>query len=247
MPVAVLFASLLLGLLSISSCTSPAQPPRVIAAASIARMLAEAGLDRDITVIRGASKTLEMQVLEGLACDVVLLLSPLDPKALLSAKKITPESVREVGTFGLSLASSGTSNVKASLIELRTLPGRIAIANPETAPFGMAAKQALTSLGLWDELASRLVVADDVALAQRLVDHGEVAFAFVPTPSVSNPRTFAVPAGLHQPLRVWGALTPRATKAGVEFWERISTRESGDALSGLGLQSPENRGAWAIR
>jgi molybdate transport system substrate-binding protein len=56
---------------------------------------------------------------------------------------------------------------------------RIAIANPEHAPYGAAAKQALEAAGLWDKVASRIVIADSVQAAMTYAREGSADAAFV--------------------------------------------------------------------
>jgi molybdate transport system substrate-binding protein len=56
---------------------------------------------------------------------------------------------------------------------------RIAIANPDHAPYGRAAKQALDSLGLWDKLQDRLVIGESVQAAMKYAQDKSVDAAFV--------------------------------------------------------------------
>ncbi len=231
----------------LASCGSPAANPRVVAASSIARLMTECGLDRNVTVVRGASKTLEKQLLEGLTCDVVILLSPIEPMGLLAAHKIAPDTLRELGTLRLSLASSPSSPIPTSINDLRILPGRIALANPETAPFGIAAKEALTRAGLWESLHSRIVITDDVGLAEKLVAEGEVAFAVVPFSERGSGRHLPIAAELHQPLRAWGALSTSASPEATAWWQRLTARQPGDALELNGLSQPSPRATWSTR
>jgi molybdate transport system substrate-binding protein len=56
---------------------------------------------------------------------------------------------------------------------------RIAIANPEHAPYGKAAKQALEHAGLWDKLQSRLVLGDNVQATMRYAQTRTVSVAIV--------------------------------------------------------------------
>ena len=55
----------------------------------------------------------------------------------------------------------------------------IAIANPETAPYGMAAKQALERAGLWEALKPKIVPAESVRQALQFVQSGNADVAFV--------------------------------------------------------------------
>ncbi len=65
---------------------------------------------------------------------------------------IKPDSVRPYARGELVLAVNKLSAVKVESLEDLTKPEvhKIAIANPETAPYGMAAKQALERAGLWE-------------------------------------------------------------------------------------------------
>lgn len=57
--------------------------------------------------------------------------------------------------------------------------GRIAIANPKTAPYGLAARQTLTELGLWDTLKPRLVRGESIAQTFQFVATGNATAGFV--------------------------------------------------------------------
>jgi molybdate transport system substrate-binding protein len=56
---------------------------------------------------------------------------------------------------------------------------RIAIANPEHAPYGRAAKQALDKLGLWDQVQDRLILGESVQAAMKYAQDKSVDAAFV--------------------------------------------------------------------
>jgi molybdate transport system substrate-binding protein len=55
----------------------------------------------------------------------------------------------------------------------------LAIANPKLAPYGAAAQQVLSSLGLWDETRSRLVFGENVGQTLQLVVSGSTELGFV--------------------------------------------------------------------
>ncbi|MEX0592003.1 MAG: molybdate ABC transporter substrate-binding protein, partial [Nitriliruptoraceae bacterium] len=55
----------------------------------------------------------------------------------------------------------------------------IAIANPEHAPYGLAAKQALQSAGVWDALEAKLVYGENISDTQRLAATGNADVAIV--------------------------------------------------------------------
>jgi len=78
----------------------------------------------------------------------------------------------------------------------------IAIANPEHAPYGLAAKQALESLGLWEPISSKLVYAENVRQALQFIQSGD-AEAGIISLSVANVPEITwtlIDDSLHKPL-----------------------------------------------
>ena len=56
---------------------------------------------------------------------------------------------------------------------------KIALANPATAPYGLAGKQALERAGLWNDLQDRIVLADSVGQALLYAQKGDAEAALV--------------------------------------------------------------------
>ena len=81
---------------------------------------------------------------------------------------------------GHLVAWTRTGHAPATLAELVDPKWRrIAIANPDHAPYGTAAKQALVKAGIWDMLGSRVVVADSVQAAMTWAREGSAEIALV--------------------------------------------------------------------
>ena len=78
---------------------------------------------------------------------------------------------------------------------------RIVIANPAHAPYGVAARETLELLGVYDEVVSRLILADNVADAVRIVRAGEAQAGLVALPLVIDTSHLVVAQDLHQPIR----------------------------------------------
>lgn len=67
--------------------------------------------------------------------------------------------------------------------------GRLAIGDPNHVPAGIYARQALESLGLWDQVAGKLAQASNVRAALALVDRGEAVAGIVyETDAAISPR-----------------------------------------------------------
>ncbi len=85
--------------------------------------------------------------------------------------------------------------------------GRIAIANPDHAPYGLAARQALETAGVWETVKPRLVLGENVRQALQYAETGNVDVAIVAL-SLSVPaaagdvpgRWTLIPQELHPPI-----------------------------------------------
>lgn len=80
---------------------------------------------------------------------------------------------------------------------------RVAIANPDHAPYGRAAEEALRSAGVHDDLEARLVYGENVSDALRIVRSGNADVGLVALPLVvtDDAAHRVVPVDLHRPLR----------------------------------------------
>jgi len=96
-----------------------------------------------------------------------------------------------------------------SLLRLETISdlarpevSRIAIANPDHAPYGLAARQALESAGIWDRVRPKLVYGDNIRQTLQYAQTGNVEVAIVALSiSIQSPgRWSLIPEELHQPL-----------------------------------------------
>jgi molybdate transport system substrate-binding protein len=82
----------------------------------------------------------------------------------------------------------------------------LAIANPQTAPYGLAALQTLEQLGLREHLAERLVEGQSISQTQQFIASGNAELGFIALAQVyrdgriSSGSAWQVPANLHTPL-----------------------------------------------
>ncbi|MCS7207218.1 MAG: molybdate ABC transporter substrate-binding protein [Dehalococcoidia bacterium] len=79
---------------------------------------------------------------------------------------------------------------------------RIAIANPQHAPYGVAARQALQSVGLWDALRPKLVLGENVRQALQYAETGNADVAIVALAlAVRTPgKWYLIPEEVHAPI-----------------------------------------------
>lgn len=107
---------------------------------------------------------------------------------------------------GSPLRPDGTlGDLRAALADGRL--ARFAIANPEHAPYGRRAEEALRHAGLWEEIGPHLVFGENVSQAAQFATSGAaqggiVAYSLALSPEVSSRAEFAlIPGDWHRPLR----------------------------------------------
>jgi len=124
--------------------------------------------------------------------------------------------------------------------------GRLAIANPEHAPYGRAAEQALRSLGLWEAVRPRLLYGENVAQAAQFAssgnaDGGIIAHSLALAPALRDRgRSVLLPEGLHAPLRQRMVLLKRASPAAERLYDYLQSPASRAILREYGFLLPEN-------
>jgi molybdate transport system substrate-binding protein len=101
---------------------------------------------------------------------------------------------------------------------------RFAIANPEHAPYGRRAMEALRHEGLWEAIEDKLVLGENVSQAAQFAttggaEGGIIAYSLALSPSVSALGDFAlIPDTWHQPLRQRMVLLKGADEAARHFY-----------------------------
>jgi molybdate transport system substrate-binding protein len=95
--------------------------------------------------------------------------------------------------------------------------GRLATGDPDSVPVGRYAHSALTSLGVWDEVAPRLARAENVRVALLYVARGEAPLGIVYASDALADKSVRVvdtfPADTHEPIVYPVALTASANSA----------------------------------
>jgi molybdate transport system substrate-binding protein len=95
---------------------------------------------------------------------------------------------------------------------------RLAIANPDRAPYGRAAVAALTSLKLYDSLKPKLVTAENIAQAAQYVDSGNADAGLISLTSAVTPRMaeggeyFVIPRDLYPPIEQGAVIVTKTTQ-----------------------------------
>lgn len=124
----------------------------------------------------------------------------------LERKGLTAPGSRQVYAIGhLVLASNKRAGPPVKdlrgLLEARVR--RVAIANPDHAPYGFAAREALRKAGVWEPLQPKLVLAENIRQTLQFVQTGNVEAAIIALSVASVPEiTYQrIDSRMHSPLR----------------------------------------------
>ena len=214
---------LLAALLLFATTTARAQDVTIMAAASLTdamKALGQAWVARGNLAPRfayGASSALARQIEQGAPADIFASADEPWADYLQQRNLILPATRTSVlGNTLVLIAPSdrpGDLMLKPADLLARLGPdGRLVTGDPASVPVGKYAQAALTSLGLWDQLASRIARAANVRAALLLVERGEAPLGIVygtdaaASPGVRIVATF--PADSHPPISYPFALTP---------------------------------------
>ena len=122
---------------------------------------------------------------------------------------------------------------------------RFAIANPEHAPYGRRAREALQASGSWSNIQSKLVFGENVSQALQFAiggnaDGGIVALSLVLSPALKDKvRYMVLDTSLHQPLVQRMALTKKAGESARDFYRFLSEPSARKILESYGFEVPK--------
>jgi molybdate transport system substrate-binding protein len=204
----------------------------VYAAASLTNVLQELGdeFTKDSsTPVRfsfAASSTLARQIENGSPADIFFS-ADLEWMDYLQARNlIQPATRHDVLGNQLVLIAPTESRIVLKIQPHFALAatlgkGRLATGDPDSVPVGRYAREALTNLGVWDEVSPRLVRADNVRSALAFVDRGEAVLGIVyATDALIDTKVRVVdtfPADSHKPIIYPAALTTAAKPDAAKF------------------------------
>ena len=150
----------------------------------------------------GSTGTLARQIEQGAPVDLFVAADTETVEELERQGLLAPGSLQVYARGRLALYSL---ELRLDRLEDLTRPEvrRIAVADPQLAPYGAAAREALRALGLWNELEPRLILAENVRQALLYAETGNVEAALVAA-SLWRPgapgQWLLVPEELHRPL-----------------------------------------------
>jgi molybdate transport system substrate-binding protein len=202
---------LLLACLSAAAVRAAPTTLTVSAAASLSFALEQAvqsfEQDTGVRVLLnfGATGQLAQQIEQGAPVDLFVAADTETVEQLERQGFIVPGTRRVYARGRLAIYSPAGSPWQPDRLEDLARPEakRIALANPQRAPYGAAAREALQAVGLWDALQPRLILAENVRQALLYAETGNVEAALVAASlwRAGDPGHWVLVAeNLHQPL-----------------------------------------------
>lgn len=171
---------------------------------------------KEIEVIYGSSGKFLTQIANGAPFDMYFSADIAYPREL-EKQGLTIGSTRPYAVGRIVLWSLKPELAK---LQLKQLPdaavNKFAVANPQHAPYGLRAQEAMQHEGVWDRMQSKLVLGENIAQTAQFVDSGAadagiVALALVLSPSMQGKGVWTlIPAEWHAPLEQGFILTKRA-------------------------------------
>ncbi len=248
---------LLAGLLCFGQALRAAEPTLVAAASDLQFALEEAAQqftqETGLTVkfSFGSSGNFARQIMQGAPYELFMSADEQYVLELAKQHKTVDEGLLyAIGRLVLYAPKGSTLQVDSAMRGLgQALRNgeikRFAIANPDHAPYGRAAKAALTSFGLWDAMQPHLVLGENVAQAAQFAisdstQGGIVAYSLALSPKLKAAGNFVLlPENSHPALKQRMVLTTKAGATAKAFYTYLQQPKARDVFKRYGFSLPQ--------
>ncbi|MDO8263037.1 MAG: molybdate ABC transporter substrate-binding protein [Gallionella sp.] len=200
-----------------------------------------------VKVSLGSSGKLYSQIKGGAPFDVLLAADEAIPKRLVQEGLAAGGSrfVYALGKLVLWSTQPDFVDARGAVLNKGGF-GKLAIANPRLAPYGVAAKETLEKLTMWNAMQGRLLRGEDVAQAYQFVatENSELGFIalsqIMRNGKVSEGSWWLVPPEMYKPLRqsavmLSGAKDQAAAQAFLAF---LRSEKAVAVMRGFGYELP---------
>ncbi|AMY68374.1 molybdate ABC transporter substrate-binding protein [Frigidibacter mobilis] len=255
---AFFLAVALVGLLPGSGAIAQTEAPVIAAASDLsfavgeiaARFQAETGMEVRLSL--GSTGNFARQIREGapfqmfMAADEQFILDlhrdgfARDEGALYGVGRIVVKV-----PDGSTLAADGTLEALRAALEAGQIT-RFAIANPEHAPYGKRAEEALRHAGLWDAIQPHLVLGENVSQAAQFAlsgnaEGGIIAYSLALAPDLAAQGSHdLIPEDWHEPLHQRMVLLNGAGPVAEAFYAYIQTPPAREIMERYGFTLPQD-------
>jgi molybdate transport system substrate-binding protein len=189
--------------------------------------------------VTGASAALAQQIENGAPYDVFLSANAQFVDRLASNRKIDPASVQAyaVGQVGLLWKDGKQHNIKdlaAHWVRIVALP------NPQLAPYGVAAQQALEHLGIWPSVQPKVVYGENVRQTLELFESGNADAVLTSDSLLQGRPVTIIPNSWHAPIlqKVGILANSSQPKAAQTFTDFLLTPAAQSIFNKFGFMPP---------
>lgn len=198
----------------------------------------------NIVLISGSSGKHYAQILNGAPFDLFFSADKLRPNMLEKEEVFNNQSRFTYALGKLALWSPFNEYVDSDGQVLYNDDFRfLAIANPKIAPYGIASKETLTSMNLWQDMEEKLVRGENIAQTFQFAKSGNAKLGFVSYSQIlslnssSEGSYWLVPQSMYQPIEQQAILL-KDSSLGKDFLSFIMSDEALDIIKRNGYDLP---------
>lgn len=240
-------------LLTLCGCAPESEPPAVTVATAanmqFALQAVAAAFTRqtgtEVRLVLGSSGKLTAQILEGAPYDLLVAADEQYPQAIFSAGNAEhPPRIYARGRLVLWSLTPGWRPAIESLTDPAIR--HVALPNPELAPYGQAARQALQRRGVWDQVKTRLVFGESIAqtnqfILSRSADAGFTALSVVLSPQMQGRGAWTeIDTSWYSPIGQAAVLLKGADTPAAEFYTFLFSDAAAALLTTYGYIVPHH-------
>jgi molybdate transport system substrate-binding protein len=205
-----------------------------------------------VNVTYGSSGSFFSQMQNGAPFDLFFSADIEYPRKLEAAGLAEPRTLYEYAIGRVVIWTPADAKVDVTRQEWKALVDpsveRIAIANPEHAPYGRAAVAAMQKAGIYESVKAKLVYGENISQAAQFVQSGNaqagiVAMSLAVSPAMRDGKCWEIPAEMHPPLEQGAVILKHAKNkdAAHAFLEFVKSAAGRAVLAKHGFEVPEKK------
>ncbi len=202
-----------------------------------------------VNVTFGSSGNFFSQIQNGAPFDIFFSADIEYPRKLEAAGLTEPGTLYEYAVGRIVIWAPAGSKVDVTRLGWKSLLDasveKIAIANPEHAPYGRAAVAALQASGIYEQVKAKLVFGENISQAAQFVQSGSaqagiVALSLAVSPAMHDGKRWDIPREMHPALEQGAIVLKNAkNKSGAQaFLEFVKSPSSRAIFSKYGFAFP---------
>ncbi len=200
-----------------------------------------------IKISSGSTGKFFAQIQHGAPFDVFLSADTVTPAKLIQTGLAVEHSQRTYAIGKLALWSNNPDLIAdGDAVLARNRLNKIAIANPELAPYGRAAIETLIRLGQYQQLKSKIVWGENIAQTYQFVFSGNAELGFVSTSQImrdgkiTQGSAWMIPESMYTPILQDAVLLSKARDsiAAQKFLDYLYSKQAREIIQQFGYGTP---------